>query len=339
MHQFLQGIFKKLLICALALPSMVFAQQQESLPKYIETYKYIAMAEMRQTGIPASIKLAQAILESGFGNSELAVEANNHFGIKCHDWTGDEYYYDDDEPDECFRVYQNPLHSFLDHTEFLTTRPRYAFLFELDPANYEAWAYGLSQAGYATNPRYPNNLIRLIREHELHQYDKKALDPSYHIADRWFVDDRERSGQRTSISATARDSGFAPVTATGRRQIREYNRIDYIVAREGDTPQSLAGEMNVRSWQIIRYNDLGDNKQLTPGQKVFLQPKRRRGGADYHIARAGDTMHDISQEYGIRIENLYRRNDMTYGMEPEPGQRILLKGYKGSFIEYLLRRP
>lgn len=339
MHQFLQGIFKKLLICALALPSMVFAQQRESLPEYIETYKYIAMAEMRQTGIPASIKLAQAILESGFGNSELAVEANNHFGIKCHNWTGDTYYYDDDEADECFRVYHSPLHSFLDHTEFLTTRPRYAFLFELEPTNYEAWAYGLSQAGYATNPRYPANLIRLIREHELHQYDKKALDPAYHIADRWFVDDRERPGQRTAISATARDSGFAPVTATGRRQIREYNRIDYVVAREGDTPQSLASEMNVRPWQIIRYNDLGDNEQLTPGQKVFLQPKRRRGGADYHIARAGDTMHDISQEYGIRIENLYRRNDMTYEMEPEPGQRILLKGYKGSFIEYLLRRP
>ncbi len=339
MHQFLQGIFKKLLICALALPSMVFAQQRESLPEYIETYKYIAMAEMRQAGIPASIKLAQAILESGFGNSELAVEANNHFGIKCHNWTGDTYYYDDDEADECFRVYHSPLHSFLDHTEFLTTRPRYAFLFELEPTNYEAWAYGLSQAGYATNPRYPANLIRLIREHELHQYDKKALDPAYHIADRWFVDDRERPGQRTAISATARDSGFTPVTATGRRQIREYNRIDYVVAREGDTPQSLASEMNVRPWQIIRYNDLGDNEQLTPGQKVFLQPKRRRGGADYHIARAGDTMHDISQEYGIRIENLYRRNDMTYEMEPEPGQRILLKGYKGSFIEYLLRRP
>ncbi len=338
MHQFLQGIFKKLLICALALPSGLYAQQQ-SVSGYVEQYKYIAMAEMRQAGIPASIKLAQAILESGFGNSELAVEANNHFGIKCHGWTGETYYYDDDEPDECFRVYHNPLHSFLDHTEFLTTRPRYAFLFELNPTDYEAWAHGLSEAGYATNPRYAANLIRLIREHELAQYDQKALDPSYHIADRWFVDDRDRTGRRTAISATAPDSDFAPVTATGRRQIRKYNRIDYVVAREGDTPQSLAGEMDVRPWQIIRYNDLGDNGQLTPGQKVFLQPKRRRGGEDHHIARAGDTMHDISQEYGIRIENLYRRNDMTYGMEPEPGQKILLRGYKGSFIDYLMRRP
>ncbi|MFP4064909.1 MAG: glucosaminidase domain-containing protein [Bacteroidales bacterium] len=339
MHQFLQGIFKKLLICALALPSGVFAQQKESFPEYIDKYKYIAMAEMRQSGIPASIKLAQAILESGLGKSQLALEANNHFGIKCHDWTGGTYYYDDDEVDECFRVYHNPLHSFLDHTEFLTNRPRYAFLFALEPTNYEAWAHGLSQAGYATNPRYPAMLIRLIREHELHQYDKKALDPDYHIADKWFIDDREDSGRSTAISDNAPDSDFAPATATGRRQIREYNRIDYVVAREGDTPQSLAREMNVRQWQIIRYNDLGDNAQLTPGQKVFLQPKRRRGGADHHIARADDTMRGISQEYGIRIENLYRRNDMTYGMEPEPGQKILLRGYKGSFIEYLMRRP
>lgn len=339
MHQFLQGIFKKLLICALALPSGVFAQQKESFPEYIEKYKYIAMAEMRQSGIPASIKLAQAILESGFGNSQLAREANNHFGIKCHDWTGETYYYDDDEVDECFRVYHNPLHSFLDHTEFLTTRPRYAFLFSLEPTNYEAWAHGLSQAGYATDPRYPARLIRLIREHELHQYDKNALDPAFHIADKWFIDDRERTGPGAAVTANAPDSDFAPVTATGRRRIREYNRIEYVVAREGDTPQSLAREMNVRQWQVIRYNDLGDNAQLTPGQKVFLQPKRRRGGADHHIARAGDTMRDISQEYGIRIENLYRRNDMTYGMEPEPGQKILLRGYKGSFIEYLMRRP
>ncbi len=335
MHQLFQCIFKKLLIGLLLVPTGLFSQQGLTLQQYIETYKYIAISEMRQSGIPASIKLAQAILESGFGNSELAVNANNHFGIKCHGWTGRTYYYDDDEPGECFRVYTDPVQSFIDHTEFLATRPRYAFLFDLNQTDYEAWAHGLRQAGYATNPQYPQLLIRLIREHELYRFDQKALDRNYHIAEHLLRGPARIPG----TAATDADEDFSPIDAGEQRETRSYNRIRYVTARQGDTPESLARELGMRLWQIRRYNNLDEGNRLVPGQRVYLQPKRRMGGERYHIAREGDTMHEISQEYGIRIENLYRRNDMTYGMEPEPDQKILLRGFEGSVIEYLMRRP
>ncbi len=327
MHQLLKGILKKLLLSLFLLPATLFAQEKMTLPEYIETYKHIAMAEMRESGIPASIKLAQAILESGFGNSELAVNANNHFGIKCHGWPGMTYYYDDDEPGECFRKYTDPLQSFLDHSEFLSTRPWYAPLFELEPDDYEAWAHGLKEAGYATNPQYAHQLIRLIDEHELHRFDRKAFDPVYLATDHPYI------GVPDEKDITLAEE------ADDHRRILIYNRIKYVVAMDGDTPRSLARELDMRPRQIINYNDLDGPGPLEEGQRVYLQPKRRKGGEEYHAARKGDSMAEISQEYGIRIENLYRRNDMTYGMEPEPGQKILLQEYKGTFFQYLFRRP
>ncbi len=335
MHQLLTGILKKLTILAFIIPVNVSGQQHRiSLPEYIERYNNIAIAEMRASGIPASIKLAQAILESGFGNSELAVMANNHFGIKCNGWPGRTYFYDDDEPQECFRKYSDPLYSFLDHTEFLTTRPWYDFLFELEVTDFEGWAHGLKDAGYATNPRYAESLIRLINDHRLHRFDQKALDPSYILTDQFQL---AVSEQRESID-TSSDRLLRPAEE-GVRQVLTYNRINYIIARPGDTPATIAGEVDIREGRIKKYNNIDESEDLEPGQRVYIQPKRRRGEERYHIAEAGETMTDISHEYGIRIENLYRRNDMQYGMEPEPGQRILLRGYEGNFIQYLLRRP
>ncbi|MFO7874733.1 MAG: glucosaminidase domain-containing protein [Bacteroidales bacterium] len=335
MHQIFMRILKKLLPCLFLLPINSHALQDANLFDYIDTYQYIAIAEMRESGIPASIKMAQAILESGFGNSELAVFANNHFGIKCHEWSGDTYYYDDDAPNECFRLYDDPVNSFLDHTAFLTTRPRYAFLFELGPTDYEAWAYGLSQAGYATNPNYPSLLIGIIERYDLDELDKKAMDDSYELADHQW----EGRDNRTHVSSKTEENQRAPIAIRGNREILSYNRINYVVARAGDTPKTLARDLDMRRWQIVRYNDLKEGDTLEAGQRVYIQPKRRRGEEKYHIAKKGDTMADISQKYGIRIENLYRRNDMKYGMEPEPGQKILLRGYKGLFVQYLFRRP
>jgi hypothetical protein len=334
MHQFLHHILKKLTICLFFVPSMLYGQHTMSLPEYIETYKDIAITEMRASGIPASIKMAQAILESGFGNSELALNANNHFGIKCHGWPGKTYTYTDDEPDECFRRYDDPVESFYDHTAFLTLRPRYASLFKLDILDYEAWAYGLSSAGYATNPNYPAKLIRVIREHKLHNLDHLALD------DRYLASDTRRKSHMRKISAgPVNNKEDLPAVRTFGRQEGTYNRIRFVVAREGDTPLSLERELDMRAWQIRRYNDLENDNDIRPGQRIYLQPKRRKGGADHHIAKAGDTMESISQEYGIRIENLYRRNDMREGEEPKHRQKILLRGYKGSALQYLFRRP
>ena len=326
MQQLFTGILKKLAFFLLVLPGLANSQEGITLREYIETYKYIAIQEMREAGIPASIKLAQAILESGFGNSELAVNANNHFGIKCHGWPGMTYYYDDDEPQECFRKYTDPIQSFLDHSEFLLTRPWYAPLFDLPVTDYKAWAHGLKEAGYATNPRYAQLLIRLIEEHQLYLFDQKALDEHFVLANQY---QREEYSPVTTHAAGQ----------TGTRTISSFNRINYVIAKDGDTVQSIARELDMRPRQIISYNDFENNHQLEAGQRVFIQPKRRRGEVRYHIAKPGDTMFRISQEYGIRMENLYRRNDMRYGMEPEPGQKILLRGYEGSFIDYFWRRP
>ncbi len=333
MYQLPKFILQKFAVLLLIMPLSLHGQHRVTLSEYIQTYKYIAIAEMRESGIPASIKMAQAILESGFGNSELAVNANNHFGIKCHGWHGLTYSYTDDEPDECFRKYDDPVQSFYDHTLFLTNRPRYSFLFDYNMMDYEAWAYGLSRAGYATNPRYPQLLINLIREHDLARLDRKAMDAGFVVADHVPENQLVKQPAKVSRSSNTTDVAFR------QREYGTYNRIKYIVASQGDTPQSLERELDIRAWQIRRYNDLENDKDMQPGQKVFLQPKRRKGGAEYHIAQANDSMASISQQYGIRIENLYRRNNMIYGMEPIMGQKILLRGYQGSALQYLFRRP
>ena len=301
-------------------PVAGMAQAGMTLQQYIETYRTVAMEEMRRHGIPASIKLAQGILESGFGNSELAVNANNHFGIKCHGWPGRGYRYDDDAPNECFRLYDNPMQSYLDHSQFLLTRPRYAFLFDLDPLDYRAWAHGLRRAGYATNPNYPAKLIRVIREHNLARYDRWAMDLTAELPPSPAAIRHD-----SLVTATAVTPGNMENAAPGPRHVAMNNRIRYVVARRGDTPQSLADELGVRRWQIVRYNEL-DDREILPGQFIYLQPKRRRGAIGHHIVRERETMYIISQQYGIRLDQLYRRNAMEPGEEPVPGQRLLLRG-------------
>lgn len=292
-----------------------------TIQEYIDTYRGIAMQEMRRHGIPASIKLAQGILESGFGNSELARNANNHFGIKCHGWPGRGYTYDDDAPGECFRLYESPLQSFLDHSQFLLTRARYAFLFDLDPMDYRGWAYGLRAAGYATNPNYPAKLIRIIEEHGLARYDSWAMDLTAELPPLPLL-----SAADTALAWTTVPSADFGVVDMGPREERVNNRIRFVVARRGDTPESLAKELGVRPWQIRRYNELEEGQRILAGQFVYLQPKRRQGNVGYHIVRERETMYIISQQYGIKLNHLYRRNAMEPGEEPVPGQRLLLRG-------------
>ncbi len=333
MYQFWHGLIKKLVVICFMLSGSLHAQQSITLEEYVDKYKDVAVAEMRESGIPASIKLAQAILESGFGNSELAVNANNHFGIKCHGWPGAAYFFTDDEPDECFRKYAEPMQSFFDHTEFLTTRPRYAFLFDLEPDDYKAWAKGLRQAGYATNPRYADLLIGLIERHSLYRYDQKALNPDYMLAETY-------SDLRAKDPAEHDDLSDRYVHRKDlQREIYTYNRIQYIEARPGDTPQTIARKFDTRPGRIARYNNWSDTFQPSPGSRIYLQPKRRKGPVKHHVVREGETMAEISHEYGIRKENLYRRNDMTYDMEPEAGEKLKLRGYEGLFFQYLFRRP
>jgi hypothetical protein len=277
--------------------------------EYIRTYGEFAISEMKRTGIPASIKMAQAILESGDGNSRLARQANNHFGIKCHEWTGRKIYHDDDHRNECFRSYNNPLESFRDHSEFLTGRARYAGLFKLDPLDYKAWARGLKAAGYATNPEYDRLLIRIIEDNHLYRLDSGL------------------AFSRLDKDATAATNIPAGPVATRQFEVLQNNRIRYMIARESDSYESITEQMEFMRWELDRYNDLSGIRVINPGDIVYLQPKRNRAqrGYDVHVAEEGDTMHLISQMYGIRLSRLLSRNYMEEGQEPSPGTYIFLR--------------
>jgi LysM repeat protein len=279
---------------------------------YIRTYKDMAISEMIRSGVPASITLAQGMLESDNGNSRLARKANNHFGIKCHsDWKGKRIYHDDDEKGECFRKYKSVVDSYDDHSDFLMNTPRYASLFELKSTDYKGWARGLKKAGYATSRQYAELLIRIIEENELHQYD--------------IIDDskgkRDRRNKNEEESKAVNSSG---------RKIYERNRIDYIIVKEGDSFESLRKELQLLPNELYKYNDLSKDAVLEPGEILYLQPKRKKAekGNNSHIVKAGETMQEISQLYGVGLETLYERNNLKYGDQPEEGTEILLRKRK-----------
>ncbi|MFW5663535.1 MAG: glucosaminidase domain-containing protein [bacterium] len=316
----MMGLICVIFMVALFSPGKASAQKALSVTDYINTYQDIAMEEMRKHGIPASIKLAQGILESGFGNSDLAVIANNHFGIKCHGWQGGTFYKDDDRADECFRAYDDPLQSFRDHSEFLTHRARYAALFELEVTDYKGWAQGLRRAGYATNPRYPQLLIGVIERNNLHEIDAKVISGG----DFKPAKTERRAKRPVADSERSRGEEDFPPVGLGR-EVRENNRIRFVYARQGDTPESLADEMGIWTWEIYRYNDLEKTDRLTDGQIVYLQPKRRSASQNWHVVEEGESMLDISQKFGVRLKLLYRRNDIEPGTDPQPGQRLQLR--------------
>ena len=301
-----------------------------SAEEYISTYSNLAVNEMKRTGIPASITLAQGMIESGMGKSRLAVEANNHFGIKCHDdWTGPTVRHNDDRRNECFRKYRSPEESFRDHSDFLVNQNRYRALFDLDPEDYKSWARGLKRAGYATNPEYANMLIRKIEEYGLHSYDlasarAEARPVKPGTANEVVAD----AGNGTSSGPGS--PKVNPEISISPGSVMENNRIQYIVVREGDTRESLEKEHKLLRWELPRYNELPDDFIPEPGQLLYLQPKRSRAepGKEQHVATEGQTMYQISQIYGIRLEQLYILNRMEQGSEPETGQRIYLRKIK-----------
>ncbi len=311
--------------------------------QYIRRYAPLAIEEMERTGIPASITMAQALLESDNGNSYLAVYGKNHFGIKCHkDWTGKKIYYDDDARHECFRKYNDVEESYRDHSDFLRSKSRYDFLFELDPMDYKAWARGLKKAGYATNPHYASLLIRIIEENRLYELDREGLKA--------LRDGRMASAPSVSQGAAARPSGEVAGTASdvreqvsqppaaleeegfvisaGRRhQVLINNRVNYIIVRPGDTFESLTRELGLVPGELPKYNELDKHAELTPGQILYLQPKRRQAelGKKEHVVKEGETMYSISQKYAIKLKYLYEMNHMKPGEEPLPGQHLRLR--------------
>jgi LysM repeat protein len=283
--------------------------------EYIKTYKDIAIKEMHRSGIPASITLAQGMLESENGNSTLATEGNNHFGIKCHEWNGKGIYRDDDAKNECFRKYRNAEESYNDHTDFLKNRDRYAFLFSYPSTDYKNWAQGLKKAGYATNPSYPQLLIKLIEENKLYTYDQKVIidKPS-------FFHPRKHAKK-----VPEQDDNFVIKLPT--HEIFYRNRIEYVVVKDGDTFNKLADELEMMRWELPKYNDLTTDSTLHAGDVLYLQPKRNKAprGYDTHIVKSGETMRDISQLYGVKMARLYKYNCLPESSKPSTGDTLQLR--------------
>lgn len=284
--------------------------------EYIRTYKPLVISKMREFRIPASIAMAQAIVESNNGNSVLALSANNHFGIKCHDWTGATFRWDDDEKQECFRKYASVEESFYDHSLFLTHRPRYAGLFELEITDYHAWAHGLRRAGYATNPNYPQMLIRIIEESRLYEFDYEALHEPV-IADAY-------PGEEVHVHITEvqfTEFGLGP----NGRKLYLNNRRLLVTAGSDDTYFKIANDLGISLKKIIQFNDAEPGDQLKPGAPVYIKHKRRRSKVPAHVVQPQETMHEISQQSGVRLGSLYRLNAMLPGTQPFPGQEIRLR--------------
>lgn len=301
--------------------------------QYINQYKELAIKEMQLYGIPASIKLAQAVLESGAGRGELAQKARNHFGIKCKgDWKGDSYFKDDDLPKECFKKYKDVESSFRDHSVFLTTRDRYKHLFRLPLTDYKAWARGLKDAGYATNPTYAERLIKIIEDHQLYLLDQGAPWPPT----------KEEPAPEPAPMAVKTDTLPAQVTVfhpevvsttKAGRQIFKNNGVKFIITEPNDNIVDLAREFDLYTWQIYEYNDIPKDETIRPGQIIYLGKKKRKAEEDFYVVKPGETMHSISQKFGIRLSRLYDLNRMNPGTQPAPGDTLWMRKKKPTAME------
>jgi LysM repeat protein len=267
----------------------------------------VAIEQMKRYGIPASITIAQGIFESGAGQSELAVKANNHFGIKCNGWSGRKSYHDDDERGECFRAYDNAYESFEDHSKFLSSRQRYSSLFNLKKDDYKGWARGLKAAGYATNPKYADRLIEIIQLYKLYQYDK-AKDYDKFLSE--HTKDLSSNGQ--------------PL-----HSIKVFNKNYYLIARRGDTFKSIADEIGISYRKIAKYNERDKHDRLEEGEIIWLKKKQTKAPKDYkgrlHYVKAGESMYSIAQKYGIRLKNLYKMNRLKPDYQIKVGDALRLR--------------
>ncbi len=301
--------------------------------EYLRKYSTLAIREMNRTGIPASITLAQGMLESDYGRSTLARKGNNHFGIKCHsDWRGEKIYHDDNRKGECFRAYRTVEDSYRDHSDFLVKGSRYRELFRLSSTDYRGWAHGLKKAGYATDPKYPALLIRKIEDYGLHTFDTGGKTGSLPVKQPAVINTQTDSvtvpvqvQQQDQVAVTQQ----LPVknVSIGTVQMEMNNNVQYIIVRENDTYKSLAEKYMLLSWEIVRYNDLAPGAPLQPGQVLYLQPKRNKAEAGFnlHTVLPGETMYSISQKYAVKLSSLYKMNLMEEGTECATGQKLRLR--------------
>ena len=294
-------------VAVVALQAGAQAKWNQRYQQYIDQYKDTAIEQMLRWKIPASITLAQGILESGAGQSELAIKGNNHFGIKCHAWTGAKVYHDDDARGECFRAYTSAFDSYEDHSRFLAGSQRYKSLFSLKTTDYKGWARGLKAAGYATSPTYADRLIEIIQLYRLYEYDKAR---SY---DKFMTErtkDQSVGGQQL-------------------HPIKIYNKNYYLIARRGDTFRTIGQEIGISYRKIARYNERHRDDQLREGETVWLKKKQSRAPKEYkgrlHYVKSGESMYGIAQTYGIRLKKLYKMNHLSPDYDLKVGDALKLR--------------
>lgn len=335
------------LVTSLFIFSQVFSQKEkERISNYIEQYKDLAISEMIRTGVPAAITLAQGILETGYGQSELAQYANNHFGIKCKtEWTGEKMYHDDDAKGECFRKYGSVEDSYKDHSDFLATRPHYAFLFKLDPTDYQGWAHGLKKAGYATNPAYGYKLIKFIEDNHLHDFTLLALQQmpgkeNIHYASlsgsailntdtttrttNNSIDIKIDEPVKTTVVVETQ-KGKASSYPIGQPFTINASRVLFVEA--GTSLLAVASNYSVTYNKLLDFNDLDKTDILDKDQLIFLEKKQKKGTKEVHIVEAGETLYDICQKEGIQLSSILEYNRLPKDSNPTIGQKLFLKPY------------
>lgn len=311
-------MYKTLLIAILSLfllQPRTSAQYKMSAEQYIATYRDIAIEKMQRHGIPASITLAQGLLESGNGGSRLAIEGNNHFGIKCKgSWTGAKVYHDDDAKGECFRKYPSAEMSYEDHSTFLTSSTRYAELFKLKATDYKGWAHGLKAAGYATNPQYASLLINIIERYSLNEYDNARSNS-------WFTYEPPKP--------TTQEEGLSKIPDKKGRQWGYRNGVRYVISKEDDTWAKIARNAGLTKAELFYFNDFkGRNVELQPGMAIYVNKKKRKyadRNITFHAVSDNETSHSISQKYGIKLNSLKRMNPTLKSHEPLTNQILRVR--------------
>ena len=290
-----------------------FAQiRNQGYLSYIEQYYPLAVKQQKEHNIPASIVLAQGLLESGAGQSEFARQSNNHFGIKCNnDWAGDRIFHDDDQKGECFRKYNQVLDSYEDHATFLKIRPRYAFLFHLDPTDYEGWAHGLKKAGYATDPTYAFKLISIIEDYNLHRFDIGNYAATTLVRD----------------NSAGYASSMGTIQAKSSHSVYKVNGVKFVTSLDGDTYAKIAEELNMESDKICEYNEVDFRASLPVGIRIFIEQKKSKAPkeCESHVVQEGESMYTISQDYAMKVENLYQLNKIPYTEGVSYGQVLKLR--------------
>lgn len=323
-----------ILLCLVLTTKFLFAQSSSTVREYIAQYKDIAISEMLRTGVPASITLAQGIHETEAGQSDLVRRSNNHFGIKCkEDWNGERVYHDDDARGECFRKYDDPAQSYKDHSDFLKNRPHYASLFKLDPTDYEAWAYGLRKAGYATNPQYAHLLIKIIKDYDLQQYTMMALNKKISVSDTQMV-------VKANVESNRANDNNNPVSEVKQNSYPEgifkLNETQVVYVPKGISFLAIAEKFSISLPRLFEYNDMKPQEVTAKDQLIYLQRKRKTGINETHRVAAGETIYDIAQAEGIRLDDLLEYNSLKADMQPETGE-ILQLNHKGIAMPRLVR--